>query len=518
MLVVALTPGHDGAAAVIRDRKLLFALESEKDSFARHALLSPVTVLRALEQLDEIPDVIALGGWWKHDFLGDPNVAAGYLGPDRAEQRTMNFCGHQVKLFASSHERSHVMMGIGMAPRDDARQRAVVVWEGVVGSLYLVEGRADITRVVPVLDQPGHRYAAVFALADPTFPDDARVPRMEDAGKLMALAAFADPGEADEGISETVDRLMEARSVWPLPKHRYRDTPLYNVGVEARETKIAAALITKRIFDLFAEAAEQHLPRDIPLHINGGCGLNCDWNVAWREHGQFSSVFVPPCTNDSGVAIGHAIDAVADATGDPCIEWDVYGGEEFVWDHEPDPGTWRRRPLDNGAVAEAIAGGRIFAWVQGRWEIGPRALGNRSILAEPFHAATRDRLNEIKQREDYRPIAPCCRLEDAGKVFDSPLPDPYMLYFRHVVSGDLGAVTHVDGTARCQTVTAEQNKPLYDLLTAFADRRGVGILCNTSLNFKRLGFINRMSDLAQYCETRGIDDMVVGDSWFERAV
>ena len=101
-------------------------------------------------------------------------------------------------------------------------------------------------------------------------------------------------------------------------------------------------------------------------------------------------------------------------------------------------------------------------------------------------------------------------------MFDSTLPDPYMLYFRHVVSGDLGAVTHVDGTARCQTVTAEQNRPLYDLLTAFAGRCGVGVLCNTSLNFKRLGFINRMSDLVQYCETRGLDDMVVGDAWFER--
>jgi hydroxymethyl cephem carbamoyltransferase len=384
----------------------------------------------------------------------------------------------------------------------------------VVGSLYLVENRIDITRVVPVLDQPGHRYAAVFALADPTFPDHARVPRMEDAGKLMALAAFADAGDADEGIAQTVDMLMTARSVWPLPKHRYRDTPLYNVGVEAQATKIAAALITKRIFDLFAEAAEQHLPRDIPLHINGGCGLNCDWNVAWRDHGQFSSVFVPPCTNDSGVVIGHAIDALADATGDPYIDWDVYGGEEFEWDREPDPAVWQRRALDNGAVAEAIAGGRIFAWVQGRWEIGPRALGNRSILAEPFRAETRDRLNEIKQREGYRPIAPCCRLEDAGKVFDSPLPDPYMLYFRHVASGDLAA--HVDGTARCQTVTPEQNAPLHELLTAFAERCGVGVLCNTSLNFKRLGFINRMSDLAQYCESRGLDDMVVGDAWFER--
>jgi hydroxymethyl cephem carbamoyltransferase len=516
VLTIALTPGHDGAAVVVEDRTLISALESEKDSFPRHETLTPQTILQALEQLDRIPDLVVLGGWWKHRFLGQPEVAAGYLDPHRHEQRSMNFCGKQVALFESSHERSHVMMAIGMAPRDSARERAVLVWEGVVGSLYLVDERWDITSVIPVMDQPGHRYAAVFALADPSFPDEPRVPRMDDAGKLMALAAFGDAANADDGVVETVERLLTAPSLWPLPKHRYRDSALYNVGVEAQATKDAAALITDRIFEVFAKAAAEHLPSDIPLHISGGCGLNCDWNVKWRDLGQFSSVFVPPCTNDSGVGVGHAIDAIVSATGDPFIDWDVYCGGQFEWDRQPDAAVWARRPLDNVAVAEALAGGRIFAWVQGRWELGPRALGNRSILAEPSQTATRDRLNEIKQRETYRPIAPCCRLEDAGKVFDSGLPDPYMLYFRHVVSEDLAAVTHVDGTARCQTVTEAENKPLHDLLSAFAERRGVGVLCNTSLNFKRLGFINRMSDLVKYCETRGLDDMVVGDAWFER--
>jgi hydroxymethyl cephem carbamoyltransferase len=91
-----------------------------------------------------------------------------------------------------------------------------------------------------------------------------------------------------------------------------------------------------------------------------------------------------------------------------------------------------------------------------------------------------------------------------------------MLYFRMVRSPDLAAVTHVDGSARVQTVTREENPPLHDLLSAFSERTGVGALCNTSLNFKGLGFINRTSDLVQYCETRGIDDFVVGDAWYRR--
>jgi hydroxymethyl cephem carbamoyltransferase len=203
-------------------------------------------------------------------------------------------------------------------------------------------------------------------------------------------------------------------------------------------------------------------------------------------------------------------------TGDACIEWSVYCGLEFDSDLEPDTTHWKSRMLDMNDAAEALAAGRIFAWVQGRYEMGPRALGNRSLLAEPFQRTTRDRLNEIKEREDYRPIAPCCRVEDLGKAFDVDFEDPHMLYFRMVRSPDLQAVTHVDGSARCQTVSKSDNEPLHELLSAFAARTGLGVLCNTSLNFKGLGFINRMSDLAKYCEDRGVDDMVVGDRWFER--
>jgi hydroxymethyl cephem carbamoyltransferase len=236
----------------------------------------------------------------------------------------------------------------------------------------------------------------------------------------------------------------------------------------------------------------------------------------WRESGYFSSVFVPPCANDSGSTLGTALDALHAVTGDPRVDWDVYCGLEFEWDSDPNPQWWQRRPLELAPLADALADGRVVAWVQGRWEMGPRALGNRSLLADPFNPRTRDRLNEIKQREGYRPIAPVCRIEDAGKVFDTDFHDPYMLYFRTVTSPDLGAVTHVDGSARAQTVTKESNKPLHNLLSVFGERHGVGVLCNTSLNYKHKGFINRMSDLFDYCQTRGIPEMVVGNTWFRR--
>ena len=154
--------------------------------------------------------------------------------------------------------------------------------------------------------------------------------------------------------------------------------------------------------------------------------------------------------------------------------------------------------------------------MQGRWEIGPRALGNRSLLADPADAAMRDRLNEIKQRETFRPVAPCARVEDLGELFDTRLRGPVHALFPDGRSDRLGAVTHVDSSARVQTVSTQTNPLLHELLTAFRARTGIGALCNTSLNYKGYGFINRLSDLTKYCEERGIGDMVAGDTWFVR--
>ncbi len=511
MLILAVKPDHDGAIAAIRDGKLLFSLESEKDSFGRHAPLTPTRLLEAAQLIDRTPDVLALGGWSRRHHT----IGAGYGGTGEPLRDTLRLFGADCELFSSTHERSHIAMACGMAPPDDARQRAVLVWEGSLGSFYLVNRDWEVTTTFPVLLQPGARYSFLFGIADETFPDRGSSHRLEDAGKLMALAAFGDPGATESGVVDTVERILALPEVDPAPKHLFRDSPVYNAGVESQLFKDAAAVLNDRLFEVFRTAAEQHLPSGIPLHISGGCGLNCDWNARWRELGHFTSVFVPPCTDDSGSALGTGIDALAALTGSPHLDWDVYSGLEFVRDVEPDPEVWERRELRDDALSDALAQGAIVAWAQGRWEIGPRALGNRSLLAEPFDPRTRDRLNAIKQREDYRPIAPVCRIEDAGRLFSGGgFEDPYMLYFRRVVGRGLAAVTHVDRSARVQTVSESTNPALHGLLDAFGARHGAGVLCNTSLNFRGHGFINRMSSLVEYCEARGVSDMVVDGQWF----
>ncbi len=513
MLVLALNSGHDGAFAAVKDGKLLFSQEAEKDSLPRHSDINATGVLAAVEHLGEMPDVIAHAGGWAQ---GSGAFGIGYVGAGRVEQRPMNFLGREVTLVSSTHERSHIVSSIALSPKDDAFLRAALVWEGLLGKLYLIDDRGVVTREVNVHDSPGTRWALLFALADPDFPDAAANPNDSDAGKLMALAAYGDADEADPAITEIIERVLTTKDIWPAAKHEFKGTPIYNAGVESEVTKVAAALLSRRMCEIFSRAAVENLPPGLPLHISGGCGLNCDWNRMWRELGHFSTVFVPPCANDSGLAIGAAADALLLTTGDPYIDWDVDAGLSFAWDRDPDGSVWRRHRVDDVAIAGALAEGRIFAWVQGRAELGPRALGHRSLLAEPFDARTRDRLNEIKHREDYRPIAPCCRVEDLGKVFDTEFEDPYMLYFRTVTTDRLAAVTHVDGTARCQTVSRESNERLHELLCAVADRSGVGALCNTSLNWRGRGFINRLSDLTTYCQDRRVDDMVVNDTWFQR--
>jgi hydroxymethyl cephem carbamoyltransferase len=292
-------------------------------------------------------------------------------------------------------------------------------------------------------------------------------------------------------------------------------SPFHNIGVEHPDFKNLAGKFSDVLFDRFHQFAKGHLRKGYPLLIAGGCGLNCEWNTKWKETKLFADVFVPPVANDTGSAIGTAVDAQYFYTKNAKVSWDVYSGPEFVWDVAVG-GPFKRVPFSHEAVARFLADGNVLAWVQGKCEIGPRALGNRSILAAPFEKEMQARLNIIKQREQYRPIAPVCLEEDVSEMFDWQGPSPYMLYFQNVKSERLKAITHVDNSARVQTVNCFQNEPLYDLLKAFKAVSGFGVLCNTSLNFSGRGFINRISDLVRYVQERELDGFVVENEFYTR--
>ena len=291
-----------------------------------------------------------------------------------------------------------------------------MIWEGEIGAFYEIDRDMNISLVGDVMNQPGNRYASLYGLADPTFPKNAPFSRFSDAGKLMALASFSRRDAATEKEEELIEFLLASHDVRLHLYDELETTAYFNVGLEDEEFRNFAGIYSDRIFDTFYRFAEANLQKGLPLVIAGGCGLNCDWNTKWRETGHFSEVFVPPVANDSGSAIGTAIDAQLYFTGNAKIEWDVYAGLPFSIDSDVVPGRYDIYDVTNDDVAQMLAGGLILGWVNGRYEIGPRALGNRSILAAPFDDGTRVRLNEIKQREQFRPIAPACLEDDCRAV------------------------------------------------------------------------------------------------------
>jgi predicted NodU family carbamoyl transferase len=510
--ILSYNPGHDGAIAYLRDGGLVFSIEAEKNSDYRYSPVSSHDVFHVLGEIEEHPDVVCTGGWWPREGqLTGAQPHVGYRGVATSEIVVMDrtLLGRSVRHFSSSHERSHLLCAFGMSDLPKGTPCYALVWEGAIGAFYEIDPELNITLISNVMNQPGNRYASIYGLADPTFPKNAPFSRFSDAGKLMALASFSTRNTASPEEEELISFLLSSRDVRLDLYEGLRDSRYYNVGLDETEFRNFVGIFTDRIFDTFYRFAKANMPKRLPLIIAGGCGLNCDWNTKWRDSGLFSEVFVPPVANDSGSAIGTAIDAQFYFTGDPKINWNVYSGLAFESRGSFDLDRYDIKKTEEEQVADMLANDLILGWVSGKYEIGPRALGNRSILAAPFRDSTRVRLNEIKQREQFRPIAPVCLQEDAEEWFRCGKESPYML-FTHLVSTDaLAAVTHVNGSARIQTVTSVGNKRLHDLLVAFKARTGFGVLCNTSLNFNGKGFINNIGDLDAYAVGRGLDGFIV---------
>lgn len=513
MKILSYNPGHDGAFAYLEDGRLVFSIEAEKGSKYRHSPLAVPDALDVLSQLQSIPDVLCRGGWWPSDSSQVQRGTADYFGSQRDQVIVSKgpLLGKTVDFFSSSHERSHLLCAFGMSDLPKGTPCYVLLWEGVIGAFYEIDEDFRVTKIGDVMPEPGHRYAMLYAFADPTFDKrTAEFSRLSDAGKLMALASFStrsQPSDEEELIISLLlqDRpQLKAQECEALSHLRH-----YNVGVDDQEFRNFAGIFSDRLFDRFHRFAEANLKSGMPLLIAGGCGLNCDWNTKWRASGLFCDVFVPPVANDSGSAIGTAIDAQFYFTGNPKIAWDVYSGLDFLTDGAVDAAYFDEWEPNVATVADMLANGLIMGWANGRYEIGPRALGNRSILAAPFEASTREQLNVIKQREQYRPIAPVCLEDEAERWFGCNRPSPFMLYTYQASTNDLAAVTHVNGTARLQTVSSLTNRPLFELLTAFKARTGYGVLCNTSLNFQHKGFINTLSDLSAYTLQHRLDGFVV---------
>lgn len=257
------------------------------------------------------------------------------------------------------------------------------------------------------------------------------------------------------------------------------------------------------------------------LCMAGGVALNCVMNAEVRDRGPFARVWVQPAAGDAGTALGAALWIDAEQRGHGPRRWQMehaYLGPAYPDDEieallmQAKLRYRRARNLPD-EVAELLVQDKVIGWFQGRMEFGPRALGARSILASPLHAEMQQRLNTIKDREDFRPVAPVVLESEAAHWFADASVSPFMTFVHEVrpeCADRIPAVRHVDGSARIQTINREQNPAYHDLLQAFARRTGVPVLINTSFNTRGEPVVCSPRDALESFCTTPLDALAIG--------
>jgi len=292
-----------------------------------------------------------------------------------------------------------------------------------------------------------------------------------DAGKVMGLVGF---GKYNDEIYTMIHQYLEN------PNHRL---PEGARDILKRVPKEDVAFTLQHVTIELVKKYVYPLKTSDNLCIAGGVAYNGYMNEEFTKH--YTNVHVPPAAGDEGQSIGTYMHADYILNGNTHVPT-VYAGKEYNVDTSIFEGlTYQQKPMEEIyiEVAAAIANGAIVGWCQGASESGNRALGNRSILADPRNPDIKDIINsKIKLREDFRPFAPSVLHEHYQDYFDTNQPSPYMSRIMPVKSDAIPGVTHVDGTARIQTVQREFNTCYYDLINAFYTLTGVPMLLNTSFN------------------------------------
>ncbi|MEU8628507.1 carbamoyltransferase C-terminal domain-containing protein [Streptomyces sp. NPDC048669] len=550
--VLGLNFHHDTAAALIVDGRL-YAAEEERWSGVKHnhptrkgTLAAPVRALQwCLEAAGIEPqDVDAV---WAASMR--PNPAAGWwLTEERDELAALLPAPLGDHLRLLSHHTAHVLSGYLLSGHDHAAGLVIDAGGSSLGSDF-GPGRERITgydlrpdridrvhqsmpTVVPgpvgprrVHSSLGHFYRNLARRVIP--PGD------EPEGSMMALAAFGDPQRYGPQIRELVrlgdDGEVRIGHPWGSADS---STPLllrgrvWTADNVVEQTDSDRADLAAAVQDVFSESVIhiarhlQRLTRASALVFSGGCALNSHLNGRLADDSGFDTLFVAPAPHDAGTAVGAALYAWHYQLGQERLQVPT----DAAWG--PNPGTLKAGAVPSGyraltglgadlapAAATLLAQDRVVGWVQGPLEFGPRALGHRSILAHPGHAATRDRLNAIKQRAAYRPFAPAVLAEHATEWFMSA-GDPFMNRVAHVRrcrADRIAAVTHHDGTARVQSV-ATGHQGLHKLLQRFHEHTGLPMLLNTSFNLKGTPILRSAVHAVQAAAGLGLDALAVGDT------
>lgn len=346
------------------------------------------------------------------------------------------------------------------------------------------------------------------------------------SGKIMGLVSYGEVVEEwvphfiefyksdvnGTNYNEKLQVLSAATGIEFSIENRLEGQLAYNV----------AATSQRAFEECFIEVARPYIERyqNLPICITGGCGLNIILNTRLAKEFE-NEIFVAPNSNDCGIALGALLHKLkpqkqVDITysGTSLLDIDTLG-------HYIQNGSYfRSHYLKTEDLIDDLKTGKIVGVCRGRAEHGPRALGNRSILCNPAFPEMKDILNEkVKHREWYRPFAPVVRLEDVSKYFDWDQETRWMSFCPDVKEEwreSLSSITHVDNTARVQTVTREQNPWLYDLLTSFEQATGIGVLLNTSFNVAGKPILSTVADAFDLFANSQMDSLVINDYRFQK--
>ncbi|MBB5874180.1 carbamoyltransferase [Allocatelliglobosispora scoriae] len=440
------------------------------------------------------------------------------------------------KVHLVDHHISHAASTYLLSPFDRA---AIITWDGIGNgtSTYLGVGTGDRIRDIRRVAFP-HSLGALYACVTsylgfhPT----------RDEGKVMGLAAYGRP-EHVAAMSELVRLLPDGRYELDLSWFRHHATGKHQMSPKfverfgpprARSRDAVPQHYADIAYGLQVtlEEAGLHVARWLQEHTGetnlvtaGGVALNSVMNGRLLLETGFEEFFAQPAAADDGSALGAALSvSVGHGAPRPTGEYIFLGpsyGEAEMEKALADAGlAYRRADEITDTTASALADGKIVGWFQGRMECGPRALGNRSILGDPRGKDTKDRLNEkVKHRETFRPFAPSCLEERSGEYFASGYRSPVMLLVFDVLEHQrerVPAITHADGTARVQTVSAADNPLYHRMITRFDELTGVPMVVNTSFNDNEEPIVCTPAEAVSCYLRTDMDALALGPFWTEK--
>ncbi|MER9937283.1 carbamoyltransferase [Mesorhizobium sp. M0088] len=532
---------HDGAAVLVRDGKVIAAVEEERLNRIKHSNKLPSGSIQyclstAGVQLSDI-DRVAV-------YASEPYANAMLEGmsasqpdilstPLDAKMLVQNLLAREfgTKLDSSrisfvGHHQAHAVSAFAMSGFEQSLILAIDGCGDFLSGLVAVGSGTEITQIEAF---PEDNSLGLFYLETIRCLGYG----MFDEYKVMGLAPYGDPAP----YRELFEQFYELSANGGYRVHLDRIGPALLRNIEIRRKGMPFTQQHRDVSASLQEALERIVFHILRHHreatgmkrlcLAGGVAHNCTMNGKLLYSGLFEDIFVQPASHDAGCALGAAL-IVSNEMGRPAPRerlQEVYWGPDLGSDRavEQELNAWSghlevERSYDvASSAAHWITNGAVIGWVQGRSEFGPRALGNRSILADPRPAANKDRINAmVKKREGYRPFAPSVLEEDASEFFD--LPDgkhefPFMNFVVRVRDSKralLGAITHVDGTARLQTVSRDANPAYWEVINAFKKRTGTPILLNTSFNNNAEPIVDTVADAIATFLTTELDGLVVG--------